>query len=197
MAMRADHPELPHAGARDRDGHRRSERRQGSSIGCRRDRTASGHADPRRRHRAGGVGGGPARCSTPRSPGSSWVERVAGVRGARGARRPPARGDARGDPRLEGRDQGTDHDARRLGVPQHQRRAPPGAGPVRGGPPGAIAAGRADASRARGPRGRPGEHRGPLPGGRVRGRVAPGRGVARGAARRWPASRSGRTRASP
>ena len=115
-------------------------------------------------------------------PAIQWVERDSGLRGPRGARRPAARGDPRGDPRLEGRDQGTDHDPRGVGIPQHQRRAPPGAGPVRGGPPGANAARRADASWRGRPRGDPGEHRGPLSRGRVRGRLTAGERAARGAA---------------
>ena len=77
--------------------------------------------------------------------GINWVERAAGAAGARehGDLLPEETLEAI---RLEGRDQGTDHDAGRLGVPQHQRRAPTGARPVRGGPPRAIAAGRPDAS---------------------------------------------------
>ena len=145
-----------------------------SWIGCLDDRTPSRHADPRRRDRTRSVvrRSDGARCGGSRDR----VGRAdGGFGGPRRARRPPAGGDPRGDPHYPGRDQGADHDAGGLGVPQHQRGTPTGSGPLRGRPPRPVVAGRPHASRAGGSRRGPGEHRGPLPGGRVRGRLSPGR----------------------
>ena len=117
-----------------------------------------------------------------------WIERPAGASALEDSRVPPAGGDARRDPRLPGRAEGPDHDAGRHGVPQRERRAPPGPRSVRGRPSRPLAPGGAHAPRRRRPRGRAGEHRGPLRGDRVRARE---RGGARAPG---AAARSGRLR---
>ena len=149
------------------------------------------HDHPRRRDRPRGRGGdapGPGRRRR-----RDRVDRDAGGRGrARDARRAPARRDRRRDPRLPRRDQGADHDAGRHRVPQRERRAASGSRPVRRGPSRAVAAGRDDPARRRRPRDRPGEHRGPVPGHRVRTRLGGDRRAQAAAPRRRRAGAAGR-----
>ena len=84
------------------------------------------HAHPRRRHRPGARGGGPA---GPR--GDRRRVRMACRRRRRGChgrvRHAAARPRPRFHPARPGRPQGADHDAGRGGVPERQRHAPPGA----------------------------------------------------------------------
>ena len=90
----------------------------------------SSHPDPRRRHRSG-AGGGDTSC--PRRVGGRV--RVGDRRRGRGRHRrlrdAAAGPRPRVDPAQQGRAQGPDHDPGRRGVPQRQRRAPPGARAVR------------------------------------------------------------------
>ena len=91
---------------------------------------SSRHDHPRGRHRAGGRGCGTA------GPGRRPRRHRVGRRGRRcrrprDPRRAPPGGDARRDPRLPRGHQGPDHDPGRDRVPQRERRAPPGARPLR------------------------------------------------------------------
>ena len=83
---------------------------------------------------------------------------------------PAARSRPRVDPPQPGRAEGPDHHAGRHGLPQRQRRPPPGARPLRQPAPGTLYAGPRDPLRGRRPRDRPREHRGPLRRHRAHGR---------------------------
>ena len=87
----------------------------------------------------------------------------------------PSRTRPRVHPAEQGRPQGPDHDAGRGGLPERQRRAPPGARAVRERAPGPVDEGPRHALRERRPRHRPREHRGPVRRHRAHGRPRRGR----------------------
>ena len=128
------------------------------------------HPHPRGRHRAGDRGGRPI---GPRGDGDRLrVARRRRRRGRHGRVRDAAPGPRpRVDPARQGRPEGTHHDAGRGGLPERERRPPPGPGAVRQRPPGAFDEGPRHALRERGPRDRPREHRGPVRRHRAHGRA--------------------------
>ena len=135
-----------------------------------RRRGPRGDTHPRRRHRAGAGRGDEA---GPRGDRRRLrLGRAGGRRGCDGParRQSAARAHARLDPAHRRGAEGPDHDAGRRRVPLRQRRSPQGARPLRAGSALQDVRRRADEVRRRRPDHRPGEHRGPLRGHRVRGR---------------------------